>query len=181
MDSKIKYIRYEKGKPWYRRRYPTTLRGHPQLDEKDHFRKRIKADPQDAEAFIADWNSLNSAYETFVSALFNVNSSVIEEAQLTKKALDYLRLIDVPAGMLGGKAARFDGDVKDWLLDEHFDEMQRHVWTERESGHDINPSELVAIQEEAWRLIHMPKDTPTQYKTFADLRSLLVCPEHVRE
>jgi len=92
MSSKIKYIRYEKGRPWYRRRYPRQLLGHPQLDGKDYFRTRIKADPEDAEAFIADWNSLNSAYETFVSALFNVNSSIIEEAQLTKKALDYLRM-----------------------------------------------------------------------------------------
>lgn len=169
MSSKIKYIRYEKGRPWYRRRYPTQLLGHPQLNGKDYFRKRIKADPEDAEAFIADWNSLNSAYETFVSALLNVNSSIIEEAQLTKKALDYLRMIDVPVGLLGGKAARFDGDVKDWLLDEHFDEMQRHAWAERESGHDINPSELVAIQEEAWRLVHVSNDTPTQYKTYSQI------------
>ncbi|HBZ48992.1 MAG TPA: hypothetical protein DEO43_01585 [Halieaceae bacterium] len=169
MDSKIKYVRYEKGKPWYRRRYPTTLRGHPQLEGKDYFRKRIKADPNDAQAFIADWNSLNSAYDTFVSALFNVNRNVIEEAQLTKKALDYLRMIDVSAGMFGGKEARFDGEVKDWLLDEHFDEMQRHYWAERESGHDNDPSELVAIQEEAWRLVHMPKDTPTQYKTYSQI------------
>lgn len=169
MDSKIKYVRYEKGKPWYRRRYPTALRGHPQLEGKDYFRKRIKADPNDAQAFIADWNSLNSAYDTFVSALFNVNRNVIEEAQLTKKALDYLRMIDVSAGMFGGKEARFDGEVKDWLLDEHFDEMQRHYWAERESGHDIDPSELAAIQEEAWRLVHMPKDTPTQYETYSQI------------
>jgi hypothetical protein len=26
--------------------------------------------------------------------------------------------------MLGGKEARFDGEVKEWLLDEHFDEMR---------------------------------------------------------
>jgi integrase len=169
MDSKIKYVRYEKGKPWYRRRYPTTLRGHPQLDGKDHFRKRIKADPQDAEAFIADWNSLNSAYETFVSALFNVNSSVIEEAQLTKKALDYLRLIDVPVGMLGGREVRFDGEVKGWLLDNYFDEMRAHSGEESMSASEILPSELVAIQEEAWRLIHIPKDTPTQYKTYSQI------------
>src|SRR5210317_437074 len=82
MSSKIKYIRYEKGRPWYRRRYPTQLLGHPQLDGKDYFRKRIKADPEDVEEFIADWNSLNSAYETFVSALFNLNSNLIEEAHL---------------------------------------------------------------------------------------------------
>ena len=169
MHSKIKYVRYEKGKPWYRRRYPTVLLGHPQLEGRDYFRKRIKADPDDAEAFIADWRRLDSAYETFVSALLNVNGDVIEAAQLSKKALDYLRMIDVPVGMFGGAEARFDGEVKDWLLSEHFDEMQRHAWHEQALRHEITPSELVAIQEEAWRLIHLPKDTVVATKTYSQI------------
>ena len=169
MDSKIKYVSYEKGKPWYRRRYPTTLRGHPQLEGKDYFRKRIKADPNDVQAFIADWNSLDASYETFVAALLSVNAVVIEEAHLTKKALDYLRMIDIPMGMLGGREVRFDGEVKGWLLDNYFDEMRAHSREESVSVHEIMPSEIVAIQEEAWRLIHLPKDTPTQYKTYSQI------------
>ena len=131
MDSRIKYVRYEKGKPWYRRRYPTTLRGHHQLEGKGYFRKRIKADPNDVQAFIADWNSLNASYETFVAALLSVNAGVIEEAHLTKRALDYLRMIDIPLGMLGGREVRFDGEVKGWLLDNYFDEMRAHSREER--------------------------------------------------
>ena len=169
MDSKLKYVRYEKGKPWYRRRYPTTLRGHPQLEGKDYFRKRIKADPNDVQAFIADWNSLNASYETFVAALLSVNAGVIEEAHLTKKALDYLRMIDIPMGMLGGREVRFDGEVKGWLLDNYFDEMRAHSREESVSVSEIMPSELVAIQEEAWRLIHLPRDTQIQTKTYGQI------------
>ena len=33
MDSRIKYVRYEKGKPWHRGRYPATLRGELILAE----------------------------------------------------------------------------------------------------------------------------------------------------
>lgn len=65
--------------------YVRSSRCHPQLEGRDYIRKRSKADPDDADVFIADSHVLDTAYETFVSALLNVNGDVIETAQLSKK------------------------------------------------------------------------------------------------
>lgn len=46
-------------------------------------------------------------------------------------------MIDFPVTMIGGTEAMFDGEVKDWLLDEFFDEMQRYAWNEQESGQEF--------------------------------------------
>ena len=63
----------------------------------------------------------------------------------------------------------FDGEVKGWLLDNYFDEMRAHSREESVSVSEIMPSELVAIQEEAWRLIHLPRDTQIQTKTYGQI------------
>lgn len=169
MKSRIKYVAYAKGKPWYHRRYPTDILGHPQLDGKTFLRQRIKVSPEDAVAFIAELDKLNCAFDSFVSTLRSANFDILEKHELTKKAIDYLKLKEIPLGYLDNPEERFKSEAQDWLLDEHFYEMQTHSAQERAAGHNIPASELVQIQEEAWRLVTKPSPQVFAKQTYSQI------------
>lgn len=169
MKSKIKYVAYAKGKPWYHRRYPTDILGHPQLEGKSFLRQRIKVSPDDPVAFIAELDKLNSAFDSFVSTLRSANKDILQKHELTKKALDYLRLKQIPVGFLDYPDERFKSEAVEGVMDEHFWEMQVHAWEEREARHELPPSELVQIQEEAWRLITTPSPQVFAQRTYSQI------------
>ena len=83
---KIRYLTFSKeGLPYFQRKYPRTLLGHPSLTSTT-CKVRLHSNPHDEAALLAEVSKANHVFETYIDTLKSSNTEKLKEIELERKA-----------------------------------------------------------------------------------------------
>ena len=87
----MRYLADIKGLPYYQRRYPKALDGHPALTSK-MFKCRIHASLEDASAVATEIQRISNAFDDYVHTLTVSNRAMLNDLEIQRKAQSYLEV-----------------------------------------------------------------------------------------
>ena len=158
---KIRYLTIINGLPYFQRKYPTTLIGHPSL-KSSHYKCRLHSSLEDEIALAHEVTEANNTFNEYTSLLKVANSETLSDIELERKALAYMKANGLQAGM-GSKVSPFEKDEFEFSLlgSGLFDATQAHGAEEHEVGSPLPKSALVRAQEKVWHMLMEPPSTTT--------------------
>lgn len=151
---KIRYLTFTKeGLPYYQRKYPKALLGHPSLTS-THHKVRLHAPANDEVALLEEIKQVNDGFNTYVELLKSSNTKVLQEVALEKKARSYLKAhrLDVGIGSTLPETERNNFELRT-LSAGLFDEVRNHDAAEMDAEQPLPKTELTQVQERAWTLL----------------------------
>lgn len=162
----MKYLVYVKGLPYYQRRYPTRLRGHPSLTSAQ-FKRPLHVPASDPATIARAVEDMTKVYEDYISLLETANTDVLTQIELERKANSLLKAKGWQDGLLSIDDIYLKDQATEYFLDSReFDDLFEY------SKHpELQPKNTtVKIQERAWRRLQVPPNQTTpEYKLFSEV------------
>ena len=164
----MRYLADIKGLPYYQRRYPKALDGHPALTSK-MFKCRIHASLDDASAVAMEIQRISNAFDDYVHTLTASNSAMLNDLEIERMAQSYLEVNRLKVGELATSHSAYNSLRADELSDlDVFKDMKGHYFSDFDSGVESEQSDLVKVQQAAWRLLKTPLKAAPSVKLFSD-------------
>lgn len=162
----MKYLTYVKGLPYYQRRYPTRLKGHPSLTSAQ-FKRPLHVPADNSSAIAQAVEAMTKVYEDYISLLETANMSVLTEIELERKARSLLKAKGWQDGLISVDDIYLKEQATEYLLASGvFDALSEYS----QHPKDQPKSTIVKIQERAWkRLQKPPSQAATEHKLFSEV------------
>jgi integrase len=149
---RMKYLTYIKGLPYYQRRYPTRLKGHPSLRSAT-FKRPLHVDKDDLVAIAKAVEAMTKMYEDYISLLESANSDILADVDLERKAQALLRARGWSEGVMSIDDPYLNDNATEYFLDSgEFDDL--FEYTKHPELQAKSPK--VLIQERAWKKLKEP-------------------------
>ena len=141
----MRYLADIKGLPYYQRRYPKALDGHPALTSK-MFKCRIHASLEDASAVATEIQRISNAFDDYVHTLTVSNRAMLNDLEIQRKAQSYLEVNRLKVGDLATSYSAYNSLRADELSGlEVFKDMKGHYFSDLDGGVESEPSDLVKV------------------------------------
>ena len=152
---RMKYLAYIKGLPYYQRRYPTRLIGHPSL-KSAIFKRPLHVDKDDLVAIAKAVEAMTKVYEDYVSLLESANSDILADVDLERKAQALLKARGWSEGVMSIDDPYLNDNAIEYFLDSgEFDDL--FEYTKHPELQAKSPK--VRVQERAWKKLQEPPST----------------------
>ncbi|MEY3017260.1 MAG: hypothetical protein RL336_395 [Pseudomonadota bacterium] len=167
----MRYLTYQKGLPYYQRRFPKDVLEHPSITTTT-YKRPLHVDPKDPELIARAIKCANEEFEDYVSTLRNANMDVLSDLLIERKARALLKCSGFDIGMAATDDMRLNEQVLDHAYHSNmFNEMSAYDETPDEIAHERPVfSETIRIQKRAWNLLSQKPDKRDGFvKTFAEV------------
>jgi len=153
--KRMRYLKNNNGSWYYQRRWPTKLKGHPQL-KTHHYSRPLGVDGSDEAELAKAWQHQHQLYENFISLLLLANTDAINAKKELEMARAFLDVNGLKPGLLHPGNPLLTDEENSAVVEagEHYVDSLG-IFSDRERP-DTRNLPQINVLDRAWKLLHEP-------------------------